>query len=121
MRSIELYTDGSRGNAPGRVALLDSVPGDGGVPQPGAVLSKGTLSQLCSAQWNSAPIDPPVSVVPGHIYFVAELVGKCSIAASGSQNWAYASGTLALASPWDGLAGPWGAPFGEFALARLCE
>jgi hypothetical protein len=122
MRSIELYTDGSRENGvPGRVALLDSVPGDGGVQQPGAVLSKGTLSLLCSQQWNAAPIDPPVAVTPGHVYFIAALVTHCSMSPGGSQYWTYSSRTPSLTSPWDGLAGPWSTPSLTFGLAQLCK
>jgi hypothetical protein len=88
---IELHKNG------GTVALLDSAP-DG---SPGATLWSGALSGDPSATvtWNGADVVPPIPLAAGHVYYLEESEGTCSIATDGVEYPYYG---LSGSSTWDG-------------------
>jgi hypothetical protein len=87
---IELHKSG------GTVALLD---GNGGGP-PGATLWSASLPSSPTGEpaWEGADVVPPIPLTAGHIYYLEESEGTCSIASDGVQYpyyglWSYG---------WDG-------------------
>jgi hypothetical protein len=87
---IELHKSG------GTVALLDS---EGS--QPGATLWSANLpsSPTGDAEWEGADVAPPVALHAGHVYFLEESSGTCSIATDGTEYPYYG---LSGDGSWDG-------------------
>lgn len=86
---IELHTNA------GSVALLAD---NGG--KPGATLFQGVLGPPDPQGWLGADVSPPIAVTGGTVYWIAEAVGTCSIASSGTTPPYY--GGQSLNGPWDG-------------------
>jgi hypothetical protein len=87
---IELHAD------MGEVALLADANG-----KPGALLFQGALGAPDAMGWIGANIAPPVPLLGGQKYWIAEKVGLCSIASGGVAPMYYGSFT-ALGGPWEG-------------------
>jgi hypothetical protein len=93
---LELHTDG------GSVALL----ADAG-NFPGPLLFQGVLGAPDASGFLGADVNPPIALVGGQKYWLAEAVGICSIAANGSAPTYYGS--------FGDLSGPWSGPFNGHA------
>ena len=80
----------------GTVALLDHAGS-----QPGATLWSAELpsSPTGDPAWNGADVVPPIALRAGHIYFIEESAGTCSIATDGIEYPYYGLGSD---GSWDG-------------------
>jgi len=90
---IELHKTG------GTVALLDSAPGG----EPGATIWQGDLPSSPTGEpaWNGADVVPPIPLVAGHVYYLEESPGTCSIAKSGVPYTYYGlQGDGSWSGPW---------------------
>lgn len=87
---LELHTND------GSVALL----GDDG-DRPGRVLFQGALGPPDADGWRGADVVPPITVVAGERYWLAQSGVQCSIAAAGTM-FPYYNSTHDLAGPWEG-------------------
>jgi hypothetical protein len=91
LTQLELHTDG------GSVALLADANN-----LPGATLFQGPLGNPDPQGFLKAAVNPPIAITGGQTYWLAEGVGKCSIASQGAMMPYYGGDTLN---------GPWMGPF----------